>query len=760
MATIHRRLLEAHLDVMERQAAAHQAYLEVCARTQACLLQRARLAPGAGGSQPSPLATETRPERIEPWERSIASDPWVVDHTPAWTLPVLPLTVLLDMACQAALRASPGRELVRVVQIEARSWCAFSDGRLRGRTRVKPGTRDLVDVEVQVEASEARGGFRTCAAARIELGAAPAPPPVEPVPAPVEGVAAPCPYQTGALFHGPSLQLMSHLVEGAEGAQARVQAASRGVPVGLVNPGMLDACLHCVPFLEIARWYPELAAGKVAFPYRIRSLDFHRLPPTSGSVEVRVQKLRIEHEVLPVVEFWILDPIGLVLRFELTLALLPLGPLQGLDLADWRRFLGREGAVAGCALSRPQGAGRVLEVAGIRQLDWLPGSAARVYGLEKDDPHLAKKLAVADHLGQVLAVHPSRVVVDEAGRCANTPWNTLTVEVTADPGRVETRVQGPGDLDTRAGLDHWLQLGLDKSIVVDVGVALSRRCVRRVVLEDPAEMGRLRGRPVLYLANHQTAIESLLFCLVAVALQGAPCLGVTRTENQVGLLAAIEGLRKLLVGPALPVRMLAFDSQRPDTLLTLLDEYRRAASEEKASLYVAVEGQRALRADHQVTQLSSVFLDLAIEKDLPIVPVKFVGGLPAVEMERCLDLPHRMAGQDYYFGAALWPEELAELPYAERRRRILGRINGLGPEARLEIPNPPDPAFEARVAQRAASGLGVIGAVIVEALRDLEDAGEQTQVFLQLVEGTAGPTLALRNPLIQAIFSMLKMANA
>ena len=79
--------------------------------------------------------------------------------------------------------------------------------------------------------------------------------------------------------------------------------------------------------------------------------------------------------------------------------------------------------------------------------------------------------------------------------------------------------------------------------------------------------------------------------------------------------------------------------------------------------------------------MSSLWVDLALERRIPIVPVAFRGGVQGEKV----DLP--VGPQDVHIGAPISPEALAAIPYADRRKRVMDAINALpsrGPEGRCD----------------------------------------------------------------------------
>ncbi len=752
LASLHRSLAEAHREAMTRAATAHDAFL---AAVRAAHETLAAGVPGPGVGAGTRAGSQDG--NLLEWELTEAGDPWVEDHRAAWTVPVLPLTFELDMLARAAAARRPGSSLPRVVSMEARRWAAFEGGRLSGRIALRDREDGGIEAELRIAPAGRPGETELAAAARFEFGS-----PDSVVADPGSGALAPiadpkpqdCPYRSGRLFHGPSLQLLHGLVMGRDGSSARVLAESRGVPYGLVHPGLLDACLHAVPFFGIERWFPGPGRGMAAFPYRIRGLQWRRPPPRQGEVQVEARALRVDHGRLPVVRLVLSDGQGTLADFELTLLLVAKGRLAGTAPGAWGRFLSGEGAVAGIALGAGTGSERRLETAAVEELAWIPGTLARVYGLGPDRPDLREELARRDHLGSELRLHPRRIRVGADGSCANLPLNPCRIGTAGDERGVATRLEGPGPLDLSGMAAQWAERGVERGLMVDLVGALLHRFVRRVVLEDPEGHGALAGRSVLYLANHQTGIESLPFCMVTACLRHGPAEALThRQQMETGILGALYALAQAAFGERLLLGLRVFDTAERESLPAALEGYRGAAAERATSLYVAVEGMRSFHAAHRVERLSSVFLDLAIGSGIPVVPVKFVGGLPRERLDTPLDLPWRLAGQDYYLGEAIGPEELAALAYRDRARLVLDRINGLGPSLEDEEPSPPDPEFLARVAELERSGTRGLAAVVVAALSGLEDPCPETRDFLgALAEGT--PVAALESPLVAGILAL------
>jgi hypothetical protein len=128
--------------------------------------------------------------------------------------------------------------------------------------------------------------------------------------------------------------------------------------------------------------------------------------------------------------------------------------------------------------------------------------------------------------------------------------------------------------------------------------------------------------------------------------------------------------------------------------------------------------------------MSSAFIDMALATGAPIIPVRFVGGLPVEESAVRLEFPVGYGRQDYWLGRPILAEDLAALPYKDRKAAVISAINGLGPDLAEETPAPPDPVFGAAVeAWRARTGATPEDAVFFTTLATLADPGDEVRAL-------------------------------
>jgi hypothetical protein len=120
-----------------------------------------------------------------------------------------------------------------------------------------------------------------------------------------------------------------------------------------------------------------------------------------------------------------------------------------------------------------------------------------------------------------------------------------------------------------------------------------------------------------------------------------------------------------------------------------------------------------------------------VAHDLAIVPVRFAGGLPPEASEDRLEFPVHAGQQDYFVGAAIEPQALAKMPFAERSAFVRDRVNKLGPLGPADLPLPGDAGFLAAVTAGRAAGLSEVQAHLRAALEAFPGLGAQSRRLLR-----------------------------
>jgi 3-hydroxymyristoyl/3-hydroxydecanoyl-(acyl carrier protein) dehydratase/1-acyl-sn-glycerol-3-phosphate acyltransferase len=635
-----------------------------------------------------------------------AVDGWLGDHRPTWTAPALPMMSMVDRLAGAVR----GR-VVELADVAVLRWLVFPGGPVELRTVVEGSRVTLF------------AGNEPVAAGRVLVGEVVAKAP-EVMPALVDARTVEDPYASGALFHGPAFRMLRSLRLGSGGASAEVDCAERGVPRGALHQGLLDALTHAIPHDELWRWSSEIDAGVVGYPCRIPSMKLYGEMPTDGVGRVEVRFVGFDGGPrFP--KFAIQLIVDGSVRVALTLVevLLPKGAIGRADRRQRRAFLRDREFVAGLGLARAEADATVVTRAQVAESDWLPGNVARIYGVTGTD--VLAEVAVRDHVAQRAKVHPSSVNVAEDLLSATTAERPLRrhffdIKRSGDSVRVAEERPSARDLGPIEGF--WREwLGVGAWPIEDLFLGLVDRFVGDVVLADPDGFNdKVRGRSCLYLANHQVGIESLLFSVIVSALSGAPAVTLAKHEHRQSWIGQLIAHSFDYPGVTDPGLIAFFERDDPASLKRILDGFV-AGMARGSGVVVHVEGTRSLTCRRPVASMSSVFLDMALTVGAPIVPVRFVGGLPVEPLEQRLEFPVGFGRQEFWIGGPIEPAQLRPRTLKDRKQLVIDAINGLGPAAAQELPGAPDPAFAAAVAAWQARAAGPERATLLATLDEMTE---------------------------------------
>ncbi|WP_274361682.1 lysophospholipid acyltransferase family protein [Paenibacillus thermotolerans] len=286
----------------------------------------------------------------------------------------------------------------------------------------------------------------------------------------------------------------------------------------------------------------------------------------------------------------------------------------------------------------------------------------------------------------------------------------------------------------------------------DILEGMLRTFVGRVYVQSPDSLKELLKEPVTFFANHQTAAESLFFYQVLYALSETSLIGIAANQHLYSLLGLFLKHTRAFPGSNSNVfPLIFFDQSQPRLLRGLLEQLLSVAEQERRSILIHVEGTRRPHCRFPLQTLTTPVLDLAMTRGVPIIPIRFAGGLPSEDPgEVYCDFPYRYAKQDIYFGDPMYPSELRELKRNEQKETILRTIEAVGPDYMLEEPNEPNYLFQAEVDRWAKlQGIDPNQAVVYQALTSVPEANLTPGMKLLLQKVEAGERLEGRTPLEQ-----------
>ncbi|MEZ4437472.1 MAG: beta-ketoacyl synthase N-terminal-like domain-containing protein [Polyangiaceae bacterium] len=691
----------------------------------------------SGGVPPKKPRAEEGEELLEP-----SRDTWLADHCPTYAVPALPLMSMLDRLAGAAQAARPDEKVVAIEELAVLRWLP-----VQGPTRLRTEVQEEASGDLQVtlltwrEAARAElSRFEPVARARVRTAADyPASPVAFPTLAAGEHVADP--YASGELFHGPAFQKLRALRRTAHGASAVLDARPGEVPFGTLNQVLLDAATHPIPHDALHRWTDAVGEDEVAYPYRVTSFTLHAPPPREGEVraEVRFGGVEaLEGRRFPRFEVQLLVGSQVWAAFTLVEVVLPKGPLGSVPPNDRLAFLRDRLPVPGMALSRHRDGTTRLSPAEVRASNWLPGTLEALYDVHGPLETLTEAIAAKDHVALEAGVHPSTVRISGASerRIGVSAAQPLTLHrLRVEVGDDEVVVTGGAErgLDLLPVRTYWSEHFGDvgRWPVEDLYYGLIERFVRRVHVEDPEAFEAVRGRSVLYLANHQTAIESLLFSILVSGLTEVPTVTLAKIEHQTTWLGLLIQHCFSYPGVIDPQVITYFDRSDPTALSAIIGDLAAEMMGPGKSVMVHIEGTRSHECRTPVQKMTSAFIDMALATRAPIVPVRFVGGLPAEPLKKRVEFPLAMGQQDIHLGRPIWPETFEALGYKDRKPLVIDGINRLGPDNAVEAPFPGDAAFAAEVAARVArTGATEEHATCLEVLRERKQRHPMVQRLL------------------------------
>ena len=652
-----------------------------------------------------------------------ASDTWLRDHCPTWTVPALPMMSMVDLLAQGACSADP---VTSLRDVRVTGWLDLPGPR-KLRTRRSGETVRLLRV--------AEDGSETeVASAKVSTGEYSSRPEAL---SPLAGEPSDFPYESGELFHGPAFQVLKSLVRGEHGASS-VLSASSSVPLGRLNPALLDGATHGIPHDRLHLWDKQLSADRVAYPALITEMNFFGATPTSGTVrcEVRPDGFLGSRD-FPAFLVQLIDDKGVWCSYRLIESCFPKGTLGSAEPADRMAFLRDRSFVAGLSLSSSEEGSSVLRDDQVAEVDWLPGTVQGIYG-SRDVEAIARK----EHIARAHQLHPGLLP-------EGLPLHRFELDTQRSSEDVRVVGDGLGTLDISPVRDFWNRW-FDRApwAVEDLYYGLIERFVGRVVVTDPAAFADLRGRSLLYLGNHQVGVESLLFSIIASALGEVPTVTLAKDEHRTTWLGRLIAHCFSYPGVEDPKVITFFDREDKASLPRILAELATEMTGPGRSVMVHIEGTRSLDCTTPVQKMSGAFLDMAMAVQAPVVPIRFVGALPRKTLDQRLEFPVGMGRQDIWIGRPILPEQLESMHYGERKRLVIDAINALGPANEVEQPIAGDPKFDAKVdAWQQARAVSHEHAVLHEVLAELQAPTDETARLLraesaaELDEGESGSWL-------------------
>jgi 1-acyl-sn-glycerol-3-phosphate acyltransferase len=285
-------------------------------------------------------------------------------------------------------------------------------------------------------------------------------------------------------------------------------------------------------------------------------------------------------------------------------------------------------------------------------------------------------------------------------------------------------------------LDFWRrELGVSGWPGEDVFSGLFSAFVGEVKISDSARKAIAAG-PVIYIANHQVAIESLIFVYALSGIANRHIRALAKEAHQTSWVGEMLGLLNSYPGQTPSPPSFFRDEYDPQSLVDMLAEMRRSLRQDGHSLLIHAEGARVLDCRRPVRQVSSVFVDLARETGMPVIPVRFTGAVPVESMDNYLDFPFGFCRQSYHLGDPVTAADLASTHPRDRRPMVVDAINRAAMPPEEEVASAVNPVMRQAVqAFMNETATSQVKAVLVSCLRALDGVGPDTARVLDAVNG-------------------------
>ncbi len=379
------------------------------------------------------------------WTIDLANEPWLEDHCPTYVIPVYPMMALVADLIDGTDQ-SRGDKVSALRDVELSSWLRLDGAPLRLSSKVFASSDNGVSRQIfSTVGEETRRVGR--AVERLSGGYPPAP---EPWPDIVGDGVAVDPYRSGVLFHFETFHLARDLVRSGSASRFALDAADALRRAGGHAGILLDAVLHGIPHNRPAHWFDD-CSDMAAFPYRLERLQLYADLPREGELIVLSRAAGQPTERTIRSEVQVLRSDAVIMEIDLIEALVPIGVYECLEPESRRSFARDHEYRRGWAIADTGNGETRLDVATVRQANWLPGTLESVYGIapgeaEIDPAVLTELIAIKDHFAVRHQVHPAAVRADGNRARLGTDGPDLPFKLTWHEDTVQVR-----DIDPETG---------------------------------------------------------------------------------------------------------------------------------------------------------------------------------------------------------------------------------------------------------------------------------------------------------------------
>ncbi|MEL7028004.1 MAG: polyketide synthase dehydratase domain-containing protein [Pseudomonadota bacterium] len=436
--------------VFSNAASVHSQFIEACGQMQARYLSvmSGEFTASPANEVAAPLAPAPRlgDAALAQWMDvrgdelyiDVEQAPWLKDHCPDYGVAVVPMMGVAEIFAATAQEACPGLKVVNIRDLSLTRWIVVTAEPLRIRREVERKGDRLVHIKLYIWREAKRSEFsrdEVVASGDVILAEEyPSPPP--PPPPLADPVVSPDPYESAALFHGVSFQLLSDLCSSSDGAGGRIVYAGPAGLTGTVHPIALDAGLHTGADRRWAEWCEGASTETgVCLPLKLTDLAFYGPTPRSGEgrAEMRGEGLG-DGARFPRVQISLSVGDQIWARIAMTFVATPFGPMDAFSLLDRRRYLQDRIYLPDVHISTFAGEATILTDTTVSAANWIPETVETSFNILKT-ADVTMMAAQKEHAARALKVHPAYIQINGDTACIESDPSRAVKAVASREGR-------------------------------------------------------------------------------------------------------------------------------------------------------------------------------------------------------------------------------------------------------------------------------------------------------------------------------------
>jgi len=690
------------------------------------------------------------------WQVDSLNSPWVLDHCPTYCIPTLPFTYLIELACKET-KINLKKHGIHFEKIKIKNWMNLekivklnstnSFSKIKGEIKLIKNNSQTFNFEVRKNKFEndtntfnentvvvATGGCKFLDKSK----------PIEFLhPSPLKNIqSTELPYDSHDYFHGKSFHLLHKLEIGSNGSRAEINAQSKGVPHGASGFGLIDGAIQAIPLSNLTMWCPKLHPDLIAYPYQIQDLTLIDALPSKGKINVESRFIELIDNLYIKTAVWMIADNKALGFFWLIGNLVSKGISKNMKPQQCYDFIVKKKPINSGVIHKKSSSKYSLTFDDIRAIDWLPGTLNEIYGLPNNISLEEKTrfILIKEFIAKQRKCHPKKISLNSSllGNDLYLEQNH-NISIHRNENRLEL-ISSKETLSNNYEIKKFditkliAKKGFQSNLFSDLIVGLCEQFIGDIIFEDFNDFNNSDN--CIYLANHQVAIESFLFSVLTYLIKGARISTISKSENSEHWLGKIQRHAENLYSDKNPLDILYFNRDKPEQLISIVENFLTKNKNTKQSLFVHAGGTREQYEEQGIIQMSSFILDQAVKNMTPVIPVLFINGLPITNQGVKFELPYKLTKQKYFYGKSIQPDDLAALKPNERKVYFLNKLKGMSKQLKKIKKDPLniEKKMKNEIQDLAKNNnISIFTAVCIYILYNRKNASKETDDFVKII---------------------------